>query len=241
MPSKLHRHASGSLEQSRITVTFQNDHHSSPSHQDKTINYDTFIKIHDTRNANAFSALIDFELPSGYQPSRVELFNQLYFSHFFDTYGQSVETLQACSWLSHLPRLMADVFKSRAMKYSCRATCMAFYGFITDDTSVKHEARSVYTAALRSQRLEVYGIGSASTLPTPSQEAICSAVFMAYFEMITNKTSSAWEQHMAAAARMFEMRGPAQCHERFNYQVFRTARLGVVSTKHYITTKPFPA
>ena len=68
------------------------------------------------------------------------LFDQLFCSHFFQTYGRGAESIRACSWLGHLPRLMATTFTSTALKFSTRAACMAFYGSLNGEVSIYNEA-----------------------------------------------------------------------------------------------------
>ena len=81
-------------------------------------------------------------LPSYCQPSRVDPFEQLFFSHFFETYGRGLETIRACSWLSKIPMLLSTSFKSTAMRYSTRAACMAFYGVLNGEIPIRIEARN---------------------------------------------------------------------------------------------------
>jgi hypothetical protein len=175
-----------------------------------------------------------YRLPEWYQPSRAEPFDQLFFSHLFETYGYGVESIKACSWLSKLPLLMTTSFTSNAMRLSARATCMAFYSTLNGEISIQTEALKIYGKALRSQRLEllnareIKGVISSSVPDLPSEEAICTSLMMCYFEIVTRSTPWGWLQHLDAAAVMLELRGPVNCRAPFVYQLFRTVRLGVV-------------
>lgn len=170
----------------------------------------------------------ELRIPSVYQPHRGAVYDELLFSHFFDTYGKGVETMRTCSWLSYLPRLLKTTFKSRAMKYASRATCMAWYALLTGDLVIAHTARKVYALALNCQLTEVYGSKNGKRRVYPSEEAICTAIMMAYFEIVTSTTGRAWEQHFAAAASMIEMYGPERCNGRFINQLYRSVRLATV-------------
>lgn len=177
-------------------------------------------------------------IPSCYQPSRADPFEQLFFSHFFETHGRGLETIRACSWLSKIPMLLFTSFKSPAMKYSTRAACMAFYGALNGQIPIQVEARKTYLKALESQRFEMYGRGedctTSTSTPAPmfaSEEAICTSIMMSYFEMVTASSFWAWEKHLQAAASMLELRGPEQCQGPFVHQLFRTVRMMVVSSR----------
>ncbi|KAF8860838.1 hypothetical protein BDZ45DRAFT_800523 [Acephala macrosclerotiorum] len=170
-------------------------------------------------------------MPTTYQPSRAEPFEQLFFSHFFETSGRGIETMGSCSWLSKLPGLIVSSFDSKAIRYSARATCMAFYSTLNGELSVWNEAYRTYVRALRSQRGEISPTQNPHTKSSfPSEEAVCTSIMMFYFEMVTQSTPWAWVNHMDAAAAMLEMRGPENCRSRFIYQLFRTARLGATFT-----------
>jgi hypothetical protein len=167
-------------------------------------------------------------MPSYYQPSRAEAFEQLFFSHFFDSYGRGIEMIGACSWLAKLPALMATSFSSSTMKYSARATSMAFYGLLNGEVSIQTEARKSYTTALETRRKDLFRDTNAIQA---SKEALCATVMMRYFEIVSKTTPLAWMQHLNAAAAMLEEIGPGGCQVGFAHQLFRTVRLGAVSAK----------
>lgn len=106
---------------------------------------------------------------------------------------------------------------------------MAWYGALTDTTAIRTQSCKVYTAALTCQRNEVYGKLQPSRHQIPTDEAICTSIMMAYFEMVTRINHRGWEQHVAAAMTMLELRGPALCTDKFIFQIFRTVRIWVVS------------
>ncbi|RDW67589.1 hypothetical protein BP6252_08985 [Coleophoma cylindrospora] len=168
-------------------------------------------------------------IPSYYQPSRAEAFDQLFFSHFFDGCGKGIETIGACSWLGKLPARLATSFTSRAIKYSVRATCMAFYGVLNGQVSIQTEARRTYVRALESRRADL-GQGTLQTqmgrIPV-SEEDICLTLVLSYYELVLKTSPAAWVHHLHAAAAMIEAKGPEECQSGFMHQLFRTVRLGI--------------
>jgi len=167
-----------------------------------------------------------FTIPSYYQPSRAEVFEQLFFSHFFTAYGHGIEMIGACSWLAKLPSLILTSHSSPTMRYAVRATSMAFYGRLNASISIQTEARRTYTKALETRRKDICRNTDASRTP---EEALCSTVLMCYFELVVKTTPLAWMQHLNAAAAMLEAIGPEACQKGLMHQLFRTVRLGIVS------------
>ena len=176
------------------------------------------------------------EILSLYQPSRASMFSSLLFSHFHASYGHSIETLGACSWISKLPQEMATTFSSKSMTYSVRATFMIFYGFISGSKDFQTEARRSYIKALEIRRadlsrelLQPHGDPNRT-----SGEAICVTIMLSYFELVVKTTQLAWMQHMDAAATLLEIQGPEECRRYFIHQLFRTVRLSVVSASLFL-------
>ncbi|TVY92705.1 hypothetical protein LAWI1_G002875, partial [Lachnellula willkommii] len=163
-------------------------------------------------------------IPSYYQPSRAEAFEQLFFSHFFSAYGHGIEMIGACSWLAKLPSLILTSHSSPTMRYAVRATSMAFYGRLNASISIQTEARRTYTKALETRRVDICRNTDASRTP---EEALCSTVLMCYFELVVKTTPLAWMQHLDAAAAILEAIGPRGCQEGLMHQLFRTVRLGI--------------
>ncbi|TVY35626.1 hypothetical protein LOCC1_G007129 [Lachnellula occidentalis] len=163
-------------------------------------------------------------IPSYYQPSRAEAFEQLFFSHFFSAYGHGIEMIGACSWLAKLPSLIATSHSSPTMRYAVRATSMAFYGRLNASVSIQTEARRTYTKALETRRKDICRNTDANRTP---EEALCSTVLMCYFELVVKTTPLAWMQHLDAAVAILEAVGPEACQKGLMHQLFRTVRLGI--------------
>jgi len=136
----------------------------------------------------------------------------------------------ACSWLAKLPALMATSFSSLTMKYSARATSMAFYGLLNGEIAIQTESRRSYTKALETRRKDLCrNVNVQQYASQSSEEALCATIMMCYFEIVNKTTPLAWMQHLDAAAAMLEMIGPEGCQSGFTHQLFRTVRLGAVS------------
>jgi hypothetical protein len=172
------------------------------------------------------------KIPSCYQPSRAGAFEQLFFSHYFNACGREIETVGTCSWVAKLPALLETSFPSRTMKYSTRATCMAFYGALIGEVSIQTGARRAYTKALENRRTDISQRSRQKLHEKQSsniEEVVCATIMMSYFEIILKTTPLAWTQHLDAAAALLETIGPEGCrYGLYIHQLFRTVRLGKV-------------
>ena len=169
------------------------------------------------------------QLPLWYQPSKADLFQQHFTSHFISNFFNPESFLRKHNmWAYHLPAILAST-TSPAVEYATRAATMAFYGTKAEDDIVKTEACRWYVKGLGLQRNELQRASS----PERRQQLDCTSVLaplmFSIFEtiMMTNKTG--WVQHFHAACKFLELIGPEACQDGLGYSLLRSVRVGVVS------------
>lgn len=186
-------------------------------------------RIVDTRAINA----AEFQLPSSYQPSRADLVQEHYIALFISSFfaPQSCRT-KFDIWIHELPVLVSSSPKTAVM-YSIRAATMAFYGKMVDNKSIQVNACQWYAKGLQKQRQETetqLQLGSRQLdNEGPTESAICASIMLSLFESVMCTSFEGWAQHLIAAGKMLEMRGPENCVSGRILSVFRTIRLGAVS------------
>ncbi|KAI4267265.1 MAG: hypothetical protein L6R38_008328 [Xanthoria sp. 2 TBL-2021] len=100
-------------------------------------------------------------LPTWYQPSKADIFQQHFTSHFIGNFFNPESFLaKQNGWAHHLPSVLSLV-KSPAVEAAVRATTMAFYGIRSNDVAIKTEACRWYSKGLRFQRIELERASSA--------------------------------------------------------------------------------
>lgn len=164
-------------------------------------------------------------LPSYHQPCRADLFDQLFVSHFIESFGFKESTADdpSSTWLDKLALFITSP-SPPLVKNSIRAGSMFFYGSLVDDVSIRTEANKWYLKALQGLRSLLFQQTGVFT-----GDIICSAVMLAHFETSAGTSGEAWFQHVQGAARMLESGGPASCRDGFLHQLFRHLRLLTVS------------
>ncbi|KAJ5263429.1 hypothetical protein N7478_011034 [Penicillium angulare] len=151
-------------------------------------------------------------LLSNYQPSRVEIFDQLFVSHFIDSFAfvKPNPGKQSSTWLDELAELIVSPTHNVA-KYSIRSSSMFFYGFMTQNVAMQTEASRWYLKALQ-------GLQNHLLKEKPSSfsgDMICAAVMLTHFESLAGTAPGAWFQHVRGASMMIATGGPESCRQGF--------------------------
>lgn len=178
-------------------------------------------------------ASLDVVLLPPAQPSRTRAFEELFISHFIRSFGNTRETPPY--WLDKLPEFLVSSV-SGPVKNSIRAAMMLFYSILTCNISIRTEANRFYAKALHDLRSNLRNGTDSHTDPTTSTAAalamndvvICAPIMMCHFEMMASSSPDGWINHIEAAAKMLEMRGPGGCRVGLNHQMFLTVRLFLV-------------
>jgi hypothetical protein len=184
------------------------------------------------KREGALDAFSHFGLPPR-PPSRARAFEQLYISHFIGSFGNPRQNPPY--WLYKLPELLVPAV-SGPVKDSIRATAMLFYGILTRSIPVQTEANRFYIKALHDLRsrlqneIEETGVqktGTSTALATNSMLG-CAPIMMCHFEIMASSSPNGWVNHIMAAAKMIEIRGPEGCRLGLDHQLFLTVRLFTV-------------
>jgi hypothetical protein len=160
-----------------------------------------------------------------HQPSRADIFDHLFVSHFIESFGFKPSTpgRQPPTWLDQLGTISVSPGPD-LVKHSIRAASMHFYGTLAGDISIRTEACRWYSTALR-------GLQSLLSENTTqfTADVICATVMLTHFENLAGTSGDAWIQHVQGAAMMLETCGPEGCRDGFLHQLFRHLRLLTVS------------
>lgn len=171
-----------------------------------------------------------FRLPSNRQPSAAIVIEQLFVSHFVESFRGQRETPRPAFWLLKLPALLATPRTPVAAKQSIRATAMMFYGITTGEVSVKYEAYRWYGAAMESLRSLIprCTFSNDSNAKLFAEDVVCAPVMFFHFEMMARTSPEGWVQHVDAAAMILERLGPENCQVGLAHQLFLNVRLFLV-------------
>ncbi|KAK3170140.1 hypothetical protein OEA41_009526 [Lepraria neglecta] len=110
---------------------------------------------------------------------------------------------------------------------------MAHYGKKTGDVSIQVEACRWYDKGLESQRLEsqrtqLQLLHGDSVHQRLDAVTISAPLMFSVFESMMSTSFAAWSQHVKAAGKMIEMRGPENCQSGLIHHLFRTVRIGAI-------------
>jgi hypothetical protein len=159
------------------------------------------------------------------QPGRADIFDQLFVSHFIESFGfrTSVSESPSPTWLDELSVFIVSPVPG-LVKHSIRAGSMFFYGTLAQDVSIRTEACRWYMRALQG----LQGVLTQNASPFTG-DVICAAVMLAHFENLAGTSDEAWFQHVQGASMMLKTGGPESCRDGFLHQLFRHVRLLTVS------------
>ncbi|RSL99905.1 hypothetical protein CEP52_009435 [Fusarium oligoseptatum] len=161
-------------------------------------------------------------LPSP-QPSRSSAFDQLFVSHFVESFFGTMKPpptpgTPSKIWLHELPVFLTSSESSSA-KTAIRATSMISYGTLAGDVSIKTAARRWYAEALHHLQCQITK-GNVSV----DDSIICAVVMLIHFETWAGTSQKAWLRHLKGAAMLLQVAGPERCSHGFMHQVFSHLR-----------------
>ncbi|KAL8715200.1 MAG: hypothetical protein Q9220_001158 [cf. Caloplaca sp. 1 TL-2023] len=167
-------------------------------------------------------------LPSWYQPSKAEIFQQHYTAHFIGNFFNpaSFRSRQA-AWAYHLPAILAST-STPAVQAATRAATMAFYGTVAEDIVVQTEACRWYVKGMAHQRNELEKTSSPTRVRDLDIASVLAPLMFSIFETIMMTSHTGWVQHMHAAIRVLEVLGPEACQEGFAHNLFKAVRVSAV-------------
>ncbi|KAJ4329277.1 hypothetical protein N0V84_000170 [Fusarium piperis] len=159
----------------------------------------------------------------GPQPSRASAFDQLFVSHFVESFFGPVKPPSTPGtppkiWLHKLPVFLASSEPSSATP-AIRATSMISYGILAGDASIKTAARRWYAEALHHLQCLI-----ANENMSVDENIICAVVMLIQFETWAGTSQKAWLRHLKGAAMLLQMGGPERCGDGFMHQIFSHLR-----------------
>jgi len=148
-------------------------------------------------------------LPALYQPSKAvpDALDRVFISHFVQRNNNSRAYYPEIPWITHLPNLHGRASKP-AVRLSIRAASMAFYAVIHRDTTILVDSYRWYTMSLTCQRQSLARLGANSV---PEAEEILVPIILSIYEVYAGTTTTSIWPHLEAAAKIIQLRGPANC------------------------------
>ncbi|KAF1970043.1 hypothetical protein BU23DRAFT_557207 [Bimuria novae-zelandiae CBS 107.79] len=150
-----------------------------------------------------------YRLPALVQPSRAipDALDTAFISHFLQQNNNTRKFSPEVPFLTHLPNLHGNSSKP-AMRLSIRAASMAFYAVVHRDTTILVDSYRWYNMSLNCQRLSLARLGS-NNIPDPDE--ILVPIILSIYEAYAGTTETSIWPHMAAASKLIELRGSANC------------------------------
>ncbi|KAK7184008.1 hypothetical protein DPSP01_010466 [Paraphaeosphaeria sporulosa] len=150
-----------------------------------------------------------YRLPALYQPSRAvsDALDVAFISHFVKQNNTTRKYTPDVPWITSLPNLHGATTKP-AVRLSIRAASMAFYAAVHRDTTILVDSYRWYTMSLNCQR---QSLARLSSTRIPDAEEILVPIILSIYEAYAGTTTTSMWPHMAAAAKIIELRGPTNC------------------------------
>ncbi|KAI4254164.1 MAG: hypothetical protein LQ352_003243 [Teloschistes flavicans] len=182
--------------------------------------------------------IANMELPSWYQPSKAEIFQQHYIAYFIGNWFNPSSFLTKLNlWVYHIPAITCSS-PSRAVQYSIRATTMAFYGVKTGNLALQTEASNWYGRGMAEQRTELEHLSAHPDNQQLSFTEVLAPVMFSMFESVMVTSPTGWAQHLHAASRMLEILGPEACQYGLANSLFRSIRIAMTYVLMQSNTAP---
>ncbi|KAJ4349654.1 uncharacterized protein N0V89_008271 [Didymosphaeria variabile] len=150
-----------------------------------------------------------YRLPALYQPSKAvpDALDMAFISHFVHQNNATRKYTPEVPWITSLPDVHGTASKP-AVRLSIRAASMAFYAAVHRDTTILVDSYRWYTMSLNCQRQSLARL-PANTIP--DAEEILVPIILSIYEAYAGTTTTSMWPHMAAAAKIVELRGPTNC------------------------------
>jgi hypothetical protein len=177
------------------------------------------------REEDAIAALRwQYKLPMLYQPSRAGIYDHAFVCHFVELNKGVRSPCPEIPWLTYLPGTYTGI-KTPALKLSIRAASMAFYAKIHRDVSILVESYRWYTMSLNAQRLSLARFDGSSV---PTDEDVLVPTILGLYEVYAGTAPGNVFQHLTAATKILDMRGPKNCRSGVASPLFLGIRVSDV-------------
>lgn len=162
-------------------------------------------------------------LPASATTCRASAFDQLFVSHFIDSFGLPRNTHEGPTWLEILPSFLGVEGNALATA-SIRSASMLSYGTWVRDEAIQADSYRWYASALTHLSRSIAKVKQ----PVATVEmAVCAAVMLIHFETGAGTSRNAWVHHVKGAASLLEAVGPTACQNGFLQSVFSHLRFQV--------------
>ncbi|XWW96769.1 hypothetical protein V2A60_004749 [Cordyceps javanica] len=162
---------------------------------------------------------------------RADAFDQLFVSHFIDSFGLPRNVATGPTWLERLPSFLGagssssnsrGDHNSALVTASIRSAAMLSYGTWACDEAIRAGSYHWYARALGQL---YHSVGRQSKQRDGTLEmAVCAAVMLIHFETWAGTSRNAWVHHVRGAASLLEAAGPEACRRGFLQSVFSHLR-----------------
>ncbi|KAF2713421.1 hypothetical protein K504DRAFT_450120 [Pleomassaria siparia CBS 279.74] len=160
-------------------------------------------------------------LPTMIQPSQAHNLDVAFVSHFVQLNKGVRPYTPEIPWITHLPTFHTSATRT-ALKLSIRATAMAFYANIHGNPAIMVDSYRWYTMSLNAQRLSLSKMNSKSI---PDDEEVLVPIVLGLYEVYAGTTPTNVFQHLTAATKIIEMRGPQNCSSGVAFTLFKAMRV----------------
>ncbi|KAF2787250.1 hypothetical protein K505DRAFT_367511 [Melanomma pulvis-pyrius CBS 109.77] len=161
------------------------------------------------------------KLPSVYQPSQAHNLDLAFISHFVELNKGVRPYSPEIPWITHLPTFHTKATKP-ALRLSIRAAAMAFYANVHGDPAIMVESYRWYTMSLNSQRLALSKMDGKTI---PNDDEVLVPIILGLYEVYAGTTPTNVFQHLTAATKIIEMRGPHNCSSGVTFPLFKAMRI----------------
>lgn len=172
---------------------------------------------------------------SALKACRADAFDQLFVSHFIDSFGLPKNVSTGPTWLDSLPTFLGARSNALVM-VSIRSASMLSYGTWARDEAIQADSYSWYASALAQLRRATAQVRQQ---PVATLEmAVCAAVMLIHFETWAGTSRNAWVHHVKGAASLLQAAGPESCRGGFLQSVFSHLRFQVFIASMQENTLP---
>ena len=185
------------------------------------------LSIPQAPNYNEFS-----RPPSSRSPSRQRTTsnpNSYDAEQFISAMLQNTRAEGTTSWLLSLPSIFSQ---TTTLGKATLAVSLAYHGNLHGNKTLAMEAYKLYGQTLENHRRELKK--QKQTIPTP--EDIAVPIMLSMFEAISSQSVDAYRQHILAAERLMEIRGPQACENTTFAQILNLLKSEMVYITSFLLT-----
>ncbi|KAJ3492700.1 hypothetical protein NLG97_g5204 [Lecanicillium saksenae] len=162
---------------------------------------------------------------SALRACRANAFDQLFVSHFIESFGLPPNVSAGPTWLERLPSFLDAHGGGHALATtSIRSASMLSYGTWARDEAIQADSYRWYASALTQLGRSV---GQGGKPVAALEMAVCAAVMLIHFETWAGTSRNAWVHHVKGAASLLVLAGPESCRRGFLQSVFSHLRFQV--------------